>query len=112
MNKRVIDLQQKQTDAGGDLNHYLEDFSSLRFGLRAVRLVAPSFLCRAHFVTGLRLTALLVAELEADPELSHLTARENVRDPLDHKRTGLRVIGRARSWQRHGSVSRAVQSDL
>lgn len=36
-----------------------------------------------------QLTALLVAELEADPELPHVAAREDVRDPLDDKGVGL-----------------------
>lgn len=39
-----------------------------------------------------QLTALLVAKFKANPEFAHLTARENVWDPLDHKRTGLFLI--------------------
>lgn len=68
------------------------DLNILRgFGLTRVRLVPTSFL------TVLQLTALLVAKFEADPQLSHAAARKNVGDPLDHKRTGLLRIRRARS---------------
>lgn len=82
----------------GPLDHHLKDFDSLCvFGLARVRLVTTSFLCCAHFLTVLHLTALLVAKFKANPELSHLTAREDVRDPLDHKRSGLLLICRAGS---------------
>lgn len=51
----------------------------------------------ASFLTQLQLTTLLVAVFKADSQLSHVTAREHVRDPLDHKRTGLLQVGWARS---------------
>lgn len=50
-----------------------------------------------HFLTIVQLTALLVAELKADPELPHVTSREDVWDPLNHKRTGFLLISQARS---------------
>lgn len=60
-------------------------------GLGQVRLAA------ARFVAEVRLSALLVAVFKADSQLAHVTAGEHVRDPLDHKRTGLLRIRRARS---------------
>lgn len=72
------------------VNKHLEHSDGLSgFGHVRVRLAAASFL------TELQLTALLVAVFEADPQLSHVTAREHVRDPLDHKRIGLLQVGRA-----------------
>lgn len=77
----------------GPLDNHLKDFNSLcGFGLARVRPVTTSFLCCTHFLTVLLLTALLVAKLKADPELSHVAARENVGDPLDYKRTGFLLI--------------------
>lgn len=77
----------------GPLDNHLKDFNSLcGFGLARVRLVTTSFLCCTHFLTVLQLTALLVAKLKADPELSHVAVRENVGDPLDYKWTGFLLI--------------------
>lgn len=77
------------------VNKHLEHSDGLcGFGQVRVRLAAASFLA------DLQLTALLVAVFEADPQLSHVTAREHVRDPLNHKGNGLLQVGRARSCKR------------
>lgn len=55
----------------------------------------------AHFLTIVQLTTLLVAELKADPELPHVTSRENVWDPLDHKWTGFLLISQTCSCKQH-----------
>lgn len=79
------------------LYNHLKNVDTLRdFGLRAVRLSASFFLRHARFLLALRLAALLVAEFKADPELSHLTTRQNVRDPLNHEGAGL-LVPRTRS---------------
>lgn len=67
------------------------------FGLRTVWLSTSFFLRPTHFLHTLRLAAVLVAKLKADPELSHLAAGQNVWDPLDYKGGGLLLIPRARS---------------
>lgn len=77
---------------------YLRDLNGLlAVSLAAVR-PAASLLRRRLSVAVIRLAALLVAELELDPQLPHLAAWQDVRDPLDHKRTGLFLLGRP--WRR------------
>lgn len=83
------------------------DLNILReFGLTRVRLVPTSFL------RVLQLTALLVAEFEADPQFSHAATRKNVGDPLDHKRIGLLRIRQARSWKDFTRVEHYSRDDL
>lgn len=78
--------------------------------LGTVWLITASFLCCARFVAVFGLAALLVAKFKADPELSHVTARENVWDPVNHKRAGLLLI--CCSCSRNSSVNMAVQADF
>lgn len=61
----------------------------------------------AHFLTIVQLTALLVAELKANPELPHVTSRENVWDPLNDKRTGFLLISQACSCKQR--INKPVQ---
>lgn len=46
----------------------------------------------------------LVSILKAKPKLTHLGARQNVRDPLDHKRSGLLL-----SWSGNAHFEKSVQ---
>lgn len=78
--------------------------------LGTVWLITASFLCCARFVAVFGLAALLVAKFKADPELSHVAARENVWDPVNHKRAGLLLI--CCSCSRNSSVNMAVQADF
>lgn len=111
--KSITDVNTVRKRLKGTLDDHLKDFNGLRrFGLGGVQLVTTSFLRCTHLFTVLRLTTLLVAKFKANPELSHLTARENVWDPLDHKRTGLLLIRCAWSWQRYNTVNAALQNDF
>lgn len=83
-------------EPGVSLDDYLNDFEGhCAFALGGIQLVAPSFLSRVVFLAVVRLTALLMPKLKANPELSHARQGENVWDPLDHKRSGVFLICRA-----------------